>query len=74
MHRPRALNHDGSHGPLKCGTCHEVGNNDIPTWVDELEYNGQPVAGNFDRAVSWMHTYTAEADPRAGCVPELPWR
>jgi hypothetical protein len=21
------------------------------------------VAGNFDRAVSWMHTYTAEADP-----------
>ena len=32
--------------------------------MDELEYNGQPVAGNFDRAVSWMHTYTAEADPR----------
>jgi hypothetical protein len=58
-----ALNHDGSHGPLKCGTCHEVGNNDIPTWVDELQYNGQLVAGNFDRAVSWMHTYTDEASP-----------
>ncbi len=22
-----------------------------------------PVAGNFDTAVKWMHTYTAEADP-----------
>ncbi len=59
-----SLNHDGSHGPLKCGTCHDVGNDDIPSWVDELRYNGQQVAGNFDRAVSWMHTYTAEADPR----------
>ncbi len=59
-----ALNHDGSHGPLKCGTCHEVGDNDIPTWVEDLQYEGQPVAGNFDRAVSWMHTFTAEADPR----------
>jgi len=58
-----ALNHDGSHGPLKCGTCHEVGGDDIPNWVDELEYNGQQVRGNFDRAVSWMHTYTDEASP-----------
>jgi hypothetical protein len=32
--------------------------------VDELEYKGQPVDGNFDRAVSWMHSFTAEADPR----------
>ncbi|MGB5540505.1 MAG: hypothetical protein WBO37_10480 [Gammaproteobacteria bacterium] len=58
-----SLNHDGSHGPLKCGTCHDVDNNGIPTWVDDLEYNGQRVAGNFDRAVSWMHTFTAEANP-----------
>jgi hypothetical protein len=59
-----ALNHDGSHGPLKCGTCHEVGGDGIPNWVDDLEYKGQRVNGNFDRAVQWMHTYTAEADPR----------
>jgi len=59
-----SLNHDGSHGPLKCGTCHEVDSNGIPTWVDELRYNGQSIGSNFDRAVSWMHTYTEEADPR----------
>jgi len=61
-----ALNHDGSHGPLKCGTCHDVDNNNrgIPNWVDELEYNGERVRDSFDRAVSWMHTFTAEADPR----------
>ena len=58
-----SLNHDGTHGPLKCGTCHDVDNDGIPRWVDDLEYKGQRVDGNFDRAVSWMHTYTAEADP-----------
>jgi hypothetical protein len=67
-----ALNNDGSHGPLKCATCHtHVDGDGIPTWVDGLTYNDPttpgndnlPVAGNFDRAVSWMHTYTAEADP-----------
>ena len=58
-----ALNEDGSHGPLKCGTCHEAGNDGIPRWVDDLEYKGQRVSGNFDRAVEWMHTYTEEASP-----------
>jgi hypothetical protein len=67
-----ALNNDGSHGPMKCAACHtHVDGNQIPTWVDNLVYNdpttpGQdniPVAGSFDTAVKWMHTYTAEADP-----------
>jgi hypothetical protein len=67
-----ALNNDGSHGPLKCASCHtHVDSNQIPTWVDNLRYNdpttpGQdniPVAGSFDTAIKWMHTYTAEADP-----------
>ena len=67
-----ALNNDGTHGPLKCATCHTyVDGNQIPTWVDNLTYNdpttpGQdniPVAGSYDTAVKWMHTYTAEADP-----------
>jgi len=65
-----ALNADGSHGPLKCGTCHLVGQDGIPSWVrGGLEYTDPntlevtPVAGNFDAAVSWMHTYTDEASP-----------
>ena len=59
-----SLNHDGTHGPLKCGTCHEVGNDGIPDWVRDLQYQGRDVKDSFDDAVSWMHTYTAEADPR----------
>ena len=67
-----ALNNDGSHGPLKCATCHtHVDADQIPTWVNNLTYNdpttpGQdniPVAGSYDTAVKWMHTYTSEADP-----------
>jgi hypothetical protein len=62
-----ALNADGSHGPLKCGTCHLVDGTGIPSHIqDGLLYNGQPVLGNFDRAVSWMHTFTAEANPLDG--------
>jgi hypothetical protein len=60
------MNTDGSHGSLKCGACHEVNTADIPTWVDNLRYNGSQVSGNFDRAVSWMHTYTDEATQSDG--------
>jgi hypothetical protein len=59
-----SLNHDGTHGPLKCGTCHAVGADGIPSWVRSgLEYRGQPVSGDFDTAVSWMHDYTDETSP-----------
>jgi len=65
-----ALNNDGSHGPIKCEACHtHVDELGIPNWVDNLVYtdptgaDSGPVTGNFDRAVGWMHTYTAEADP-----------
>lgn len=57
-----ALNHDGSHGPLKCGTCHEVDSNGVPTWMQGVEYNGRRVR-SYDDAVAWMHTFTAEVSP-----------
>jgi mono/diheme cytochrome c family protein len=57
-----ALNHDGSHGPLKCGTCHDVGANGIPTWMQGVQYNGKRIR-NYDDAVSWAHTFTAEVSP-----------
>jgi hypothetical protein len=60
-----SLNHDGSHGPLKCGTCHEVDGTGVPTHVEDgLLYQGAPIKDDYDAAVSWMHTFTAEADPR----------
>jgi mono/diheme cytochrome c family protein len=67
-----ALNHDGSHGPLKCGTCHQVDGNGIPSHIQDLAYNGTPILQGgtpeeqFDAAVSWMHTFTENADPRDG--------
>ncbi len=60
-----ALNPDGSHGPLKCGTCHQVNGDGVPSHIqDGLTYNGQPIVNDYDAAVSWMHTFTANADPR----------
>jgi hypothetical protein len=58
-----ALNHDGSHGPLKCGACHQVGANQLPTWLDTAGGNVYGIT-DFDSGVTWAHTYTAEADVR----------
>ena len=59
-----ALNHDGSHGPLKCGTCHEVNGAGVPSHIEDgLTYNGQPIVDDYDAAVAWMHTFTDNADP-----------
>jgi hypothetical protein len=60
-----ALNVDGSHGPLKCGACHAVADpNDpeaLPTWLDTSGGNVYGIT-DFDSAVTWAHTYTAEAN------------
>jgi hypothetical protein len=58
-----ALNADGSHGPLKCGACHEVDDRTgIPTWMSGVKYNGNRIR-SYDDAVSWMHTFTNEVSP-----------
>jgi len=57
------LNHDGSHGPLKCGACHQVNQQGTPQW-HEKNNEGDFAFGNFDTAVTWAHTFTDEADPR----------
>jgi hypothetical protein len=54
-----ALNADGSHGPLKCGTCHTVGSDGRPTWIKKNTIFG----GSFDASVTWAHTYTDDASP-----------
>ena len=54
-----ALNGDGSHGPLKCGTCHTVDSSGIPTWIRSSKTFGR----TFDDVVGWAHTYTDDASP-----------
>jgi len=54
------LNADGSHGPVKCGSCH-ASNNGIPTWLrSSTRWEGGQIGNNFDAAVTWAHTYTEE--------------
>jgi hypothetical protein len=54
-----ALNHDGSHGPLKCGTCHAVDGQGIPNFMDTGPGNVYGIT-DYDSAVTWAHTYTEE--------------
>jgi hypothetical protein len=53
-----ALNGDGSHGPLKCGTCHTVNSSGRPNWIQSSSHFG---GSTFDGAVGWAHTFTEEA-------------
>jgi cytochrome c553 len=61
-----ALNADGSHGPLKCGTCHAVNAQGIPSFMatNRAVYSvpGYGGAGinDYDEAVAWAHIYTDE--------------
>jgi len=57
-----ALNYDGTHGPLKCGTCHAVNGSGIPSWISSGTGAVGSQISNFDDAVGWAHTYTDEAD------------
>jgi PKD repeat protein len=57
-----ALNADGSHGPLKCGTCHTTNSAGVPSWLQSSSrWTGGQVTGNFDGAVGWAHTFTEDA-------------
>jgi len=62
-----ALNADGSHGPLKCGTCHQVtadsNGNGIPTWINSSGAWGGQYVSNFHEAVGFAHEYTGTDGP-----------
>jgi len=58
-----ALNADGSHGPLKCGACHQVNGQGIPDWHEDNNDGDFRFGTTFDEAVTFAHTFTAEADP-----------
>jgi hypothetical protein len=57
------LNNDDSHGPIKCAACHDSNAHGVNA-AAKIAYNGVDIEHDFDAAVSWMHTYTDEADPR----------
>ncbi len=62
-------NPDGSHGPLKCASCHEVNEDGVPFIADDDDnvWNGKPILHDYEAAVSWIH---ASAPDLGGKVPE----
>jgi hypothetical protein len=57
------LNQDNSHGPVKCGSCHNTNQNGTVASTKNIEYNGTKIDSDLDTAIKWMHTYRA-ATPR----------
>ena len=62
-------NPDGSHGPLKCASCHETNKEGVPLLAKKKEHmwNGKPILHNFELAVAWMH---GSAKDLGGAVPK----
>lgn len=63
------FNPDGSHGPLKCASCHWTNKAGVPFLAARKGHlwNGKPILNDFDAAVSWMH---ASAPDLGGKIPE----
>ena len=64
-----ALNHDGTHGPLKCGTCHQVDASGIPTWCAGRAtrwVNAMAVLASSTRAQRSRVTSMLQSP---GCIP-----
>jgi hypothetical protein len=51
-----ALNPDGTHGPVKCAACHSVNAAGVPRMLAGVEYEGRPLADDYDLAVEYAHT------------------
>lgn len=49
------LNPDGSHGPVKCATCHSVNKYGVPSRYQELIGKKGPTWNNYDKAVELQH-------------------
>ena len=70
-------NPDGSHGPLKCASCHEANSDGVPLIAkhepdeeevaDRHEWKGKPIEHDFEAAVQWVHAYAPDL---GGKVPE----
>ena len=60
-------NPDGSHGPLKCGACHETNLTGVALIAKDKKWQGQKVIDNYDAAVTWMH---GSAPDIGGKIPE----
>ncbi len=55
----RALNPDGSPGPIKCGACHAVDNEGIPIIVTDdmlAPFFDREFPGRWEKAVAYAHT------------------
>lgn len=50
------LNSDGSHGPLKCGACHRVNKDGVPSQHEDIIHKDGPYWADYEKAVVLQHT------------------
>lgn len=58
-----SMNSDDSHGPLKCGACHEVNSRGVHDRMDDLKYDDRLVKDDLDAAIGWAHVFTDNHSP-----------
>ncbi len=72
-----SYNPDGSHGPLKCASCHVTNEDGVPliakydpeadNEADKHVWKGKPIEHDFEAAVQWIHAYAPDL---GGAIPE----
>lgn len=67
------LNPDGSHGPLKCGTCHTVDSDGVPVQLtpDRLAaFPDEEYPSRYEKAIAYAHTARIPKERIAGLREE----
>ena len=50
------LNQDGAHGPVKCGACHQVNKNGVPSRHQDKIDRKSSLWKSYEEAVKFQHT------------------
>ncbi|MCC7201734.1 MAG: hypothetical protein IT393_03575 [Nitrospirae bacterium] len=61
------MNTDGSHGPVKCASCHEVNSGGVAKLAENRKYMDKKIGTDFKAAVAYIH---AHAPDTGGKIPK----
>ncbi|MBI4456630.1 MAG: hypothetical protein HY644_12120 [Acidobacteria bacterium] len=61
------MNADGSHGPVKCASCHVVNSGGVPKIAEGQEYKGKKIGTDLEAAIAFMHSIAPDV---GGAIPK----
>ncbi len=62
-----SMNPDGSHGPVKCASCHVTNAAGVPKVAAGRDYKGKKIGNDYNAAIAYMHSIAPDL---GGAIPK----